>query len=259
MNFNVTVPVGTVNHGVSNLICTPPKWNHYIIFFLTNYVAHAASLPASPGECWQETIVNVATALFVPGYGVLRALRGLYLHARLSEKDELDCAARSGALAMIVRSRMLSDPDESHLFREKFRGEATRVPWQGAIFGRCDIGPKYRDYYSLVTVPHDTPLTEKLAVGAADRTATPRTAESTRDIRLAYTYNIPKILVAAFQAVWGSITLYKARGDRLERYGYAAFGLSVAPYVFMSLVNIATSLVTPDYPVMYLVHTPDME
>ncbi|KAB5571929.1 hypothetical protein GE09DRAFT_648822 [Coniochaeta sp. 2T2.1] len=142
MNFNVTVPVGTVNHRVSNLMCTPLKWDHYIIFFLTNYVAHAASLPASPGECCHETIVSVATALFVPGYGVLRALRGLYLHARLSEKDGLDCAARSGALAKIVRSRMLSDPDEPHWFREKFRGEAIRVPWQRAIFGRCDIGPK---------------------------------------------------------------------------------------------------------------------
>jgi hypothetical protein len=75
--------------------------------------------------------------------------------------------------------------------------------------------------------------------------------------------------------VTGPITLYRARGDQvgehglydineltplqLERYGYAAFGLTVIPYVTMSLVNLIAHLATPHYSAMYLVHSPEMD
>ena len=47
--------------------------------------------------------------------------------------------------------------------------------------------------------------------------------------------------------------------QQIDRYGYGAFGLSVVPYVFMSVVNIVASLLSPEFPTMYLVHTPDMD
>jgi hypothetical protein len=42
-------------------------------------------------------------------------------------------------------------------------------------------------------------------------------------------------------------------------YGYAAFGLTVAPYLVMSLVNLISTVLTPDYSVVYLVRTDIME
>ncbi|KAK0724051.1 hypothetical protein B0H67DRAFT_99024 [Lasiosphaeris hirsuta] len=79
------------------------------------------------------------------------------------------------------------------------------------------------------------------------------------DVSIGSTYNIPKALFGVFQSIAAGITLYRARGDQLDRFGYAAFGLSVAPYITMSAANLLGSVVCPEYPSMYLVHTTDMD
>jgi hypothetical protein len=75
---------------------------------------------------------------------------------------------------------------------------------------------------------------------------------------LASSYNVPKLLISFAQAIWATITIYRARGDQIDQYGYAAFGLTVAPYAFMSVVNIIANLMTPEYSTLFLVRTPVM-
>ncbi len=77
--------------------------------------------------------------------------------------------------------------------------------------------------------------------------------------QLSSSHNLAKGLVAVFQACYASFTLYQARGDQIQRYGYAAFGLTVTPYLIMSIVNLLSNVVTPDYPTMYLVESDIME
>ena len=72
-------------------------------------------------------------------------------------------------------------------------------------------------------------------------------------------YNLIKSLVAIFQTLYASFTLYRARGDQIQRYGYAAFGLTVAPYLIMSVVNLVSNVLTPEYPTTYLVKTDIMD
>lgn len=103
-NFTVTVPVGTTNHGDPYLVCTPAKCYDYIIFFSLNYFIHAATVPSDPGQTLLETGLNVVNALFVPGFGVIRALRRLVLRPRLQPKHPLDCALKAGVLAMVARN-----------------------------------------------------------------------------------------------------------------------------------------------------------
>jgi hypothetical protein len=76
---------------------------------------------------------------------------------------------------------------------------------------------------------------------------------------LSNTYNILKSLVSLAQAIFAATTLYQTRGDQLKRYGYAAFGLTVTPYAFMSLINLLGSLLCPEYPALYLVESEAME
>ena len=71
--------------------------------------------------------------------------------------------------------------------------------------------------------------------------------------------NFAKGLIAIFQTLYASFTLYHARGDQIQRYGYAAFGLTVVPYIVMSIINLASTILTPDYSVMYLVDSEAME
>ena len=49
------------------------------------------------------------------------------------------------------------------------------------------------------------------------------------------------------------------RGDQIQRYGYAAFGLTVASYLIMSIVNLLSNLLTPDYPTLYMVSSDAMD
>jgi len=73
-------------------------------------------------------------------------------------------------------------------------------------------------------------------------------ADYTQPVTLASAYNVPTILVSFIQALGATTTLYRARGDRVDWCGYAVFGLTVAPYAFMSVVNIVAHLLTPGTP-----------
>ncbi|KAM5520282.1 hypothetical protein FOXYSP1_18706 [Fusarium oxysporum f. sp. phaseoli] len=45
---SVVLPPGTSNHSNPNIICFPAKWSDIAIFFLGNYVAHAATVLSIP-------------------------------------------------------------------------------------------------------------------------------------------------------------------------------------------------------------------
>ena len=72
-------------------------------------------------------------------------------------------------------------------------------------------------------------------------------------------YNIPRAIIAIVQSVSGSITLYRARGDQIQRYGYVSFGLTVVPYVVMSVVNLCSTMLVPDYPTVYIVRSQESD
>ncbi|KFA48275.1 hypothetical protein S40293_11595 [Stachybotrys chartarum IBT 40293] len=72
-------------------------------------------------------------------------------------------------------------------------------------------------------------------------------------------YDVSKALIAIGQTVSGAVTLYGARYSQLDRYGYAAYGLTVVPFLIMSLINLASQIATADYPALYMVHTPVMD
>jgi hypothetical protein len=100
-NFTVTVPDGSSNHGNPNLLCTPPNWFDYILFYFSNYFAHAATIIMKPGQGRKETIGVIFAALLLPGSGVGRAIDAIYRHSR-TESDPLKSALRAGALCMVV-------------------------------------------------------------------------------------------------------------------------------------------------------------
>ncbi|CZR69494.1 uncharacterized protein PAC_19394 [Phialocephala subalpina] len=273
MNFSVAVPPNAQNHGDPGLICLPPVWTDYFIFFATNYIAHAATLITHPGESLQETLIATANALFIPGSGALRAFRFLvlYLSPRLTRIERrttpLGQAARAGALCMVVDERIISDAmQETEGTPRFFFGENIReVPRDRTIYGVCKFpepGPRVPKY-RLVEVPPNMPLrpweTHALsaAAGALDSDSSD-TEPVPVEMQLSKNYNIPKILISILQILWGIVTLYKTRGNQIALYGCGAFGLTVAPYAIMSIINLATNLLRPEYATMYLVHSPEM-
>jgi hypothetical protein len=74
------------------------------------------------------------------------------------------------------------------------------------------------------------------------------------EIHLAKTYNLPKIPISILQTLWEIVTLWRMLGDRIALFGYGAFGLTVAPYAIMSIVNLATVLLRSEYTDVDLIH-----
>lgn len=77
-------------------------------------------------------------------------------------------------------------------------------------------------------------------------------------ISISSSYSVLSAVISIIQVCLASATLYKTRGNQLEEYGYAAFGLTVVPYVIMSIVNFCGNALTPDYPTLYLVRSKEM-
>ncbi|AEO66313.1 uncharacterized protein THITE_110760 [Thermothielavioides terrestris NRRL 8126] len=309
MNITVTVPEGSSNHGNPNLLCVPPSWSDYIIFYFSNYVAHAATVIMSPGQGWRETIIVVLSALLLPGSGIQRAITAIRRRSRF-QSDPLTRAARAGALCVVVRE----DGDSTHRpdladapAQEEGRGGSQLSSTEGGRPSKednlpespeADIAPVHAESRNpehgvnetkiggrqaqalritnhqrvaaranACVVPRDAVVhgQYRLPAGyrlvfvpawAASEIKTPAGAECNS---LASSYNLPKLLVSLLQIVWATTTLYRARGDQIQRFGYAAFGLTVAPYVFMSIMNIAGSFLNPEYAAIFMVRTPLMD
>ncbi|KAF8248685.1 hypothetical protein K440DRAFT_660728 [Wilcoxina mikolae CBS 423.85] len=86
---------------------------------------------------------------------------------------------------------------------------------------------------------------------------TPSTHIKQPPLNLSSNYSAVKAGVAIFQVLYGSWELYVARDTQLQTYGYAAYSLTVVPYVAMSLLNLLATLCRPQYPHVYLVHYAD--
>ena len=75
------------------------------------------------------------------------------------------------------------------------------------------------------------------------------------EANISSSHNVPKAIIAIVQIMYASVTLYHTRGDQIQRYGYASFGLTVIPYIIMSIMNLCGNLIVPDYPTLYLVNS----
>lgn len=77
-------------------------------------------------------------------------------------------------------------------------------------------------------------------------------------IKLCNNYNTLKIFVSLGQVLFAAGTLYETKGDQISRYGYAAFGLTVTPYIWMSLLNLCGNYFCAECPSFYLVKSQAM-
>jgi hypothetical protein len=99
----ITVPDGVQYYPAENLICTPTTWTSVAVFFLGNYLSHAATVIAFPGEANHFVVLNMILAVLSPAMGAARGLLAIIRHAALY-RDPIKQALRSRALCMVVRS-----------------------------------------------------------------------------------------------------------------------------------------------------------
>ncbi len=260
MNFSIIVPDGTTNHGRPDLLCVPPKWYDYVVFFFANYFAHAATIVTMPGQNWSQAALTSILALFLPVSGITRATRLILRRPTLARHDALLRATRARAVCMVVRRRI--EPHGAPRFRSWWECyDETSFIFPGAnIHG--ELWFPSQSMYSLAYVPSRAVLEfrKKRLPRARDSDPLPPEDDPFRQPpTLAASYSFPKLFISLVQVIWAIGTLYQTRVDQLTRFGYAAFGLTVAQYAWMSIVNTFANMLSPSYPTLYLVRTPAMD
>lgn len=84
-------------------------------------------------------------------------------------------------------------------------------------------------------------------------TVEPLLSDGLDKFEISCNYNVVKIIAAITQILYGSFQIYHSSGPQLEKFGYAAYQLTIIPYIIMSLINLLASLCEPEYPAMFLV------
>ncbi|KAI4128145.1 MAG: hypothetical protein LQ338_002882 [Usnochroma carphineum] len=123
------------------------------------------------------------------------------------------------------------------------------------IHGVCQLAPGY----ALAYVPEDVKIYSHIKPHRTLSISRLLGMNHTPDIKLASTHDVPRILFSLIQTVSGGYSLYKARGSQIERYGFAAYGLTVLPYMMVSIINLVGSLLTSEYETIYMVHSAIMD
>ena len=72
-------------------------------------------------------------------------------------------------------------------------------------------------------------------------------------------HRITESIIALTQILFATISLYRARAGQYEQYGLAAYSLTVLPFAVMSFANLVANSVSMDFPLFYLVGSPEMD
>lgn len=281
---NCTLPPSSPLHFSDDckLLCRPAKWTDILIFYLGNYAAHAATTKLFPGASVYSSTFSIIAALLFPSSGIFRGAIAISSGA-IFANTELQTAAKAGAIYAVERFRP---------------GSQKRPRWQlGTIYAigsssqddvsRGDISPSHlvpptihkrylvmnvtsrkihgrisllKGWY-LAPVNSNTKFDndEPGSSGILEFLKAPFRRPDPRRIRPANSYSAVKSIIAIIQVCFSITTLYRSRGTQIDQFGYAAFGLTVAPYAFMSIVNLIGNLVCPEYPAVFIVENIELD
>jgi hypothetical protein len=114
-NTTAEIHFGDSNHKDPNLLCKPTKWTDIVVFFLGNYIAHAATIMTLPGESSFSVAIATVEALLFPVTGMLRGVR-IIRRLPILGRNQLEIAARAGALYMVVKEANGEQTDESKTY-----------------------------------------------------------------------------------------------------------------------------------------------
>ena len=88
-------------HSVTEVTCVSSDFRSVLIFFLANYVAHAATVPSVAG-CSTISVVWIIGSLFYPFFGLIRSIILLYDYSLA--KDQIGKAISQSAVMVAARS-----------------------------------------------------------------------------------------------------------------------------------------------------------
>lgn len=175
-------------------------------------------------------------------------------HLRLEIKDLYHRPACQNIIEKIARTMI-----ETYRFSTQNPTDAVVSQEHFKIQGYCQLASGY----ALSYVPPDMKIyprhITRVTDSASDTPGSTSRLGKSVETRIASAHNAPQVIFSIGQTISGGYALYKARGPQIEQYGAAAFGLTVIPYILISIVNFFGALFTSEYETIFLVHSSIMD
>lgn len=251
----------------SAVLCIPgpASWQTVALFYLLNYISHAATIKSLPGDTWRKSIASVVRALLYPFSGICRACEAI-ARSKLRGESQLDHALRAKGLCCVIRTQAWKPQTGMIVKGCRVLGISSR-PGGGTLTGTvlidplydateqsCNVSPKTENIHGQVVLPDGYALQIlPKYVSVSPLTESSSNPRVHHELSICCSHNVLKWIASILQLCFACSTLYRTRGTQIGQYGYAAFGLTVIPYAIMSLVNFIANISTPDYPYLYLV------
>ncbi|KZT69095.1 hypothetical protein DAEQUDRAFT_811557 [Daedalea quercina L-15889] len=251
-------------------------WN-FLVYITTNYVAHAAAVPiAAEVGRYTERVTRQdrgywtqLISLLLPFGALARTVILIAEHVRCKRNDVL-AALHHGALLVVVRTVGWEPSTRGEVVYVRLPpgldGEKTDEPWPEYAIIDVDHGDSQRATHWIIDRKNrsihghiEVPQGYSLAV-PADKSYTEhliaRDLKPTIDIKIHRASGVMQMLVSVVQIIAAMYTLYSTQGAQIQRWGYAAYGLSVLPYALMSVMNILCASIVGEYASGHVLRTP---
>lgn len=115
-------------------------------------------------------------------------------------------------------------------------------------------------YQRKLDIPENFVLPENYCFVEAPRNAyIDITAPCLLQHRVKYRWDWFKIMISTLQSAYSSWSIYRVTLYQLDRFGYASFGLTVAPYAIMGFLNLLANLITPEFDEMALLDSSGLQ
>ena len=236
-----------------HLVCEGKRWESILTFFITNYIAHAFTVVPDPGANWIAQIVFGFTALMVPNIGLIGAIDSVMSYFLQGRSDDLHRALAQDALFILVKRDNLRAGDREIDIKFVIKAFWLNFVYTDVICIRTNKKLNSRQVHGKITIPDGYAL-----IVPSQRQHLEEMKPALREsegIKLYRSKELTSAAVGIVQIIFASITIYRARGDQIEKYGYAAYGFSVYPYLLMSLANLIKLLICGRYPYAYVLRT----
>lgn len=250
----------------NSVLCVQTNWENILVFYAINYLAHAGSIPSEPEAKGSLGIGNwilgsnmrwKITALLFPFAGLLRSL--LWITNTINAEDEVIRALGVGAAMVVGRSESWTPHKQEQWiyvklpksFKELDETKAVKFVFDNDQ-GQYEISPAADQIHGSMQLPPGY-------IWVTSAMDLVRDIAPMKDVRLSRSQSGMKMAISIAQLIYSSITIYRTRGDQINHYGYAAFGLSVFPFTIMSLFNFICVGLVGEYASIYAIRTTIMQ
>ncbi|EIW78138.1 hypothetical protein CONPUDRAFT_145483 [Coniophora puteana RWD-64-598 SS2] len=249
----------------AKVICKTTTYLDIVVFFVTNYITHAATVPSTAGTKWYSTATWTIVCIFLPFAGLGKSL-GLFFRYVQCRQNDMEKALARGALILVKRSKDWK-PNEISAEQVYVRVRQNDRFLTEKEFGSIKVSTTVR-----ITIEDDDrinarvdPAQVRIHGGMAKLPAGYELdfadfwdrwhLNLDNGSQLSSSQSWVKMVTSIAQLLYTSLTIYETAGPQLDVYGYAAYGLTVFPYLLQSLVNLAAVGIAGDYSCAYLINT----